>query len=121
MELHTLRGLVLEELGGPGWWLLLSLLLWDQQEEDAHRWEDVSGSAAPRAFSQAGNCSPEKGCTLHQFIFFTPSFLPYRLFQELVSDTFWDVPAWKTHAFKAMDKKAPNPAQIGLALLIHLS
>lgn len=36
----------------------------------------VPGSAAPRAFSQAGNCSLEKGCTLHQFIFSAPSFLP---------------------------------------------
>lgn len=48
-------------------------------------------------------------------------FLPPRLFQELISDAFSGVPAWKTCASKAMDKRAPNPAQIGLAFLILLS
>lgn len=58
---------------------------------------------------------------LHQFIFSTSSFLPHRLFQELISDAFWDASAQKTCASKAVDKRAPNPAQIGLALLIHSS
>lgn len=39
----TLSEGALEELGGlvPGWWLLLALLLWEQWEEDAHRWKEM--------------------------------------------------------------------------------